>query len=264
MGARIYREYPPPRGLAGKVACLWSLSVGDEGFLHRVDPDGCSDIVVFDDQPAMAVGPATAPAVIDLSPGGNIVGARFHPGMAPAGFGMPAAELVDVDTTLGDVWKPSAARELDAKLVEALTVNEKLIVLGRELGRRFAGERMTDERVAAAVRAIAGNPSGRISDLGEPFGLGSRQMLRRFTAGVGYGPKALQRVLRYQRLLVIADARPIATLGELAFAAGYVDQAHMNREVLSLSGEKPSVSLRNWWISPSMSDFFKTAERAAP
>src|SRR6516165_826156 len=56
---------------------------------------------------------------------------------------------------------------------------------------------------------------------------------------VGYGPRLLHRVLRFQRFL--AECRtPTARLAELAFRAGYADQAHLSREARVLAGRTPA------------------------
>ena len=65
--------------------------------------------------------------------------------------------------------------------------------------------------------------------------MSARQLQRRISDAVGYGPKMLQRVLRFRRL----QALPPAPLVELALDAGYADQAHMTAEVTRLAGISP-------------------------
>ena len=70
-------------------------------------------------------------------------------------------------------------------------------------------------------------------------------MLRRFDVAVGYGPKTLHRVLRFQRLMrLLATAGPTADLAGLAIETGYADQAHMTREVTRLAGRSPGNLVR--------------------
>jgi hypothetical protein len=64
-------------------------------------------------------------------------------------------------------------------------------------------------------------------------------------AAAGYGPKTLARVLRFQRLLGLAE-RPGGLahgLVSLALDAGYADQAHMTAECSALAGEPPTAVL---------------------
>jgi transcriptional regulator GlxA family with amidase domain len=65
-------------------------------------------------------------------------------------------------------------------------------------------------------------------------------LLRRCVASLGYGPKTLDRILRFQRFRVLASLSD-HTLRELAAMTGYADQAHLNRECLRLAGETPAV-----------------------
>jgi transcriptional regulator GlxA family with amidase domain len=101
-----------------------------------------------------------------------------------------------------------------------------------------------------AVRAAAGGIS---------VGLGDRQLRRRFADAVGYGPKTLDRILRFQRFLVLARATT-ANLARLAIEAGYADQAHLTRECTRLSGLPPAALLASG-AGPAgeTSDSFKTA-----
>jgi AraC-like DNA-binding protein len=70
----------------------------------------------------------------------------------------------------------------------------------------------------------------------------ARQLQRRLSDAVGYGPKMLARVLRFRRLQRL---RP-APLVELALDAGYADQAHMTAEVTALAGISPVRFLKDW------------------
>jgi methylphosphotriester-DNA--protein-cysteine methyltransferase len=64
---------------------------------------------------------------------------------------------------------------------------------------------------------------------------------RRFEQAAGYGPKTLQRVLRFRRLirqLTVAPERP--ELASLAIRLGYADQSHLTRETTRLAGLPPA------------------------
>jgi len=62
---------------------------------------------------------------------------------------------------------------------------------------------------------------------------------------VAYGPKTLQRVLRFRGFVSRVDARPaVLDLATLAAEAGYADQAHLTRECGRLSGLTPAALAR--------------------
>ena len=76
-----------------------------------------------------------------------------------------------------------------------------------------------------------------MDELGAALGVSERQLRRRFADAVGYGPKTLARVLRFQRFLALA--RSGDELARLALTAGYADQAHLTRETRRLAGRTP-------------------------
>jgi hypothetical protein len=68
--------------------------------------------------------------------------------------------------------------------------------------------------VRAAVVAF-GRPHARVDPVGAELCVSARQLQRRVSDAVGYGPKVLARVLRFRRL----QALPPAPLAELALDA---------------------------------------------
>jgi AraC-like DNA-binding protein len=81
-----------------------------------------------------------------------------------------------------------------------------------------------------------------VRSLSSALGTSERQLLRRFDSAVGYGPKTLDRILRFQRFVARA---PLAARGEeglarIAAEVGYADQAHLSRECVRLSGLTPA------------------------
>jgi AraC-like DNA-binding protein len=88
--------------------------------------------------------------------------------------------------------------------------------------------------VQAAIVAL-GRPRAQVAQVAAELGLSVRQLHRRVSEAVGYGPKILARVLRFRRLQALGPA----PLVELALEAGYADQAHMTAEVTRLAGISP-------------------------
>jgi len=79
---------------------------------------------------------------------------------------------------------------------------------------------------------------GIVRGLIEEFGWSERTLRRRCQEAFGYGPKTLERILRFQRFVrLLSNGR--VPLSVLAIEAGYADQAHLAREVRRLSGQSP-------------------------
>jgi AraC-like DNA-binding protein len=156
------------------------------------------------------------------------------------------------------VWGRSA-RELVAR-VEGAAIEAQLAAFEHALVARLANRRHDDALAAAAVAWIARHPEAHVAQLARELGISARQLQRRVLAATGYAPKLLHRVLRFQRALV-ALGDPSTTLAGVAADAGYLDQAHLTREVRALAGATPKELAARSLDTASMSDFFKTLDR---
>lgn len=240
-----YREARPHAALAETVACTWVGVVDDHvGYTDSVLPDACLDIV-WDGARLLVAGPDTGPVPFAPRPGLTVVGLRFRPGRAPVHLGLPAVELLDRRVPLAEVWDAGRADELAERLAGAATPAAAAGLLEHAVLATFPGAPPEDPLVAPVVATLAcGGPAAPVTTLAQRLGVSERQLHRRCTAAVGYGPKLLDRVLRFRRALALAGTA--TGLAELAARAGYADQAHLSRECRRLAGRTPS-------------DLFKTA-----
>jgi AraC-like DNA-binding protein len=240
-----YREFRPPCALADHFLCFWTQTIRSPvEFAQRVLPDCCADILLINDVP-IVVGPWTEPFVAPLAPGTKIIGARCHPGLVPSLLGIPASELLNQSVRLCDVWGSAETGQF-ARIADQPTLSARIASMQAALLARVANATPVDIATRAAIHWIARHPHGRVEQLSQVLGLSSRQIQRRFTSAVGYGPKLFQSVLRFQRLLHLAGSTGNPrNLAQFAADAGYADQAHMTREVQRFSGNPPSVSLQS-------------------
>ena len=95
----------------------------------------------------------------------------------------------------------------------------------------FAWRRLRDTNGAAPVANIAGE-----------LGCSRRHLTQRFSTELGLPPKALARVLRFQRAVGLLRAG--GELADVAYTCGYYDQPHFNRDFRALAGVTPSAFLR--------------------
>jgi AraC-like DNA-binding protein len=171
---------------------------------------------------------------------------------------VPASELLNRTVPLCDLWGSVEADGL-AQAAEKTTFQAQVCAMQSALLARIAKAAPIDDTTRVAVQWIARHPHRRVYELSRWLGLSSRQIQRRFTAAVGYGPKLFQSVLRFQRLLNEAHgAGARRTLADLAANAGYSDQAHMTREFQRFANCPPASLLRSVSSTLSMSDLFKT------
>lgn len=118
----------------------------------------------------------------------------------------------------------AGASTTDLLLHRQRTLTE--VVAGRL--RDTEGDQVLDLLLA---RLDAGAP--RVRDAVAGIALGQRQLRRRFTTAVGFGPATYLRVARLRRAM--ARAEGALSLSSLAVDAGYCDQAHLSRECRELT-----------------------------
>lgn len=235
-----YLERPVPAAARGLLTCVWSRRVAATlagGVpVARIVPDACVDVIWHRESGGLFVaGPDTRAHVSALSPG-EIVGVRFRPGRSPAGLGVPADALRDERPDLAQLW-PRRVAPLAEALAATGSTAQAQAVLGSAV---LAGVRADPDPGVPALLRLAGD-GVRVGAMADAIGLTERQLHRRCLAAFGYGAKVLQRVLRFDRAMRLA--RGGAALADVAYRAGYADQAHLSREVRGLAGVSPTLLL---------------------
>ncbi|MFF5669557.1 helix-turn-helix domain-containing protein [Streptomyces hygroscopicus] len=244
-------DYRERRALIGGGAVVWTRTAGAGP--QRVLPDGCTDLIwsgTGPDGELIVAGPDTRAHLASGPPGTHAVGLRFAPGAGPAVLGVPAHELRDLRVPLAALWPDAEVRRLAERIAERTAGWAAERIAGREsapgrvleeaaLGRLRTAE--PPDPVLAAIVAGASRGTG-VAGIAAAVGLGERQLHRRSLAAFGYGAKTLGRVLRLNRALDLA--RTGVRFAEVAATAGYADQAHLAREVRTLTGVPLSRLLR--------------------
>ena len=234
-GGRRYREWAPAPALRPYVEAFWVHEVPHLLSDFRLLPDGRMGIVWRAGVGAWATGPKSS--FLKHPPTGPFLalGARFRPGAGPAVLGVAASELRDGHVALGDL-DPVFARRLQGGLDRARFEHEALAVFNDELTRRVYESPQLDPVVEEAVHLLA-DSSIAVADVADRVFVSERQLQRRFHEGIGYGPKTLQRILRFQD--AVERLRAGAGPARAAASAGYADQSHLFRESRRLAGLSP-------------------------
>jgi AraC-like DNA-binding protein len=241
-----YKEQVPLAALRRHFRCAWTnVLPADHTGPISVVPDGCVDIL-WSDGLLHVAGPDLAASTPYFMPSATIVGVRFQPGAARTWLGLPMSEIVGLQVELAELWG-ALAGEVSRKIEDAATAEERSAILQKELVRVVAdhGDPVPD---AAAIFHLlqqdATNSGTAIAVILDCLDTSPRTLRRRCHEHFGYGPKTLDRILRFQRLLALARTSPRASLAGLAYDVGYADQAHMSREVRDLSGLSPAAFVK--------------------
>ena len=223
-----YQEQPVHGALRDLVVCTWVDEPTQSR--HPVLPDACIDIV-WDGEALEVAGPDTGPSPLDTQV--TYAGIRFRPGAAPGVLGVSASELLDQQVSLRDLWGPLAdalaERLASAPLDVARLLEEAVLV------RASAAGFSTDPLIPYVLRRLSRGDG--LDSLAERLGVSPRTLRRRCVSAIGYGPKTLERVLRFRRAMGLIRAR--VPLADIAGLAGYADQAHLTNEFQRLAGTTP-------------------------
>jgi AraC-like DNA-binding protein len=237
-----YRERPVFRTLRRHFARAWFHAPEDSGRRSAIVPDGSADLV-FANGVLWFAGPDRRVAIETGRPGEIVVGLRFQPGAAPAWLRESGLHIVGARLRLECFWGPEA-RRLAEWIAEAATPEEVATRLERALTRRLPEADPPDAASKAIFHAIARRRSHAapiMRQLTEYFGVSERTLRRRCDEIFGFGPRTLDRILRFQRFLRLAHSLPFHPTADLALIAGYADQSHLTREAREMAGLTPTI-----------------------
>jgi len=229
-----YREFAPPARLRDTLSCLWVRVVPPaRPVTTLVLPDAATDLIWQHGSGAFLAGPDTGPAPSTMPPATVLVGARFRPGAGGPVLGIPLTEVLNLRVDAAEI--PS----LHGRIPPADLPPDLALPALAGLVTHLASQGPGDRAMTRAARLL-GLPRGRAEDVAAALDLSERQFRRRCQASVGYGPRTLQRILRFHRFVSGLDAAGLpGGLAGAAAAAGYADQPHLTRECARLSGLTP-------------------------
>jgi AraC-like DNA-binding protein len=241
-------ERAPRPSLRRHVACVWAArDYRDDPLL----PDAAVELV-WSGRGLFVRGADTRAHAVDAFPERTFVGVRFRPGAAADVLGLHGVALADARVGVSELWGRAEMERIEGRLLESTSAAHAAEFLEDVVSARVHDE--PDRAVEAAVAALERDRIP-VRVLADRLGLSERQLRRRCVDALGYGPKTLDRILRFQRFHALAVQRRDLRLADLAAVAGYADQPHLTRECGRLSGESPAALLARGHMTVS----FKTA-----
>jgi AraC-like DNA-binding protein len=152
-------------------------------------------------------------------------------------LGVPMHELVNRVVALDDVLDCGTLLE---ELAEAPGWAARFARLDAELLRRLDAAPAPHPAVRAAYARLAATRGAvPVGVLADELGWSRRHLAARFRDDVGVAPKALARLLRFEHAIELLRAAAPPSLTEVAYASGYYDQAHFNRDFRAFAGVAP-------------------------
>ncbi|TDC86076.1 helix-turn-helix domain-containing protein [Actinomadura sp. 7K507] len=187
---------------------------------------------------------------------GECLQIRLSPIAASAILGAPA-ELSGTVVPLEDAWGRDA-EQVEDELRTAASWDERFTIAMDVLARRLGTLPPVDPEVAHVWRRTLGSRGRvRIDHLAGEVGWSRKRLWSRFRSQLGITPKRAARLVRFDRAAHLLAAGHAAA--DVAGVSGYVDQAHLHREIKAFTELTPTaVAAAPWlaiddvaWPSPS-------------
>jgi AraC-like DNA-binding protein len=156
-------------------------------------------------------------------------------------LGVPMHELTNRVVALDDLL---GADLLVERLSEATSWSAQFDLLDAALARRLAETPAPAPEVAWAFgRLRASGGAAPVTALAGELGWSRGRLVDAFRDQVGLPPKLLARILRFERVVARLRAEDPERWTDVAYDAGYYDQAHFNRDFREFAGVTPSAFL---------------------
>jgi AraC-like DNA-binding protein len=152
-------------------------------------------------------------------------------------FGLPLRDLAYRQVPLEEVLDEPFLVE---RLHDAGSWAARFRLLDSLLARRLRQAAPPSPHVVWAWRRLVGeNGDIRVGSLAEELGWSRKRLVARFGEEIGLPPKAVARVLRFERARALAEAAPRPDWARIAVESGYYDQSHLINDFRAFTGRTP-------------------------
>lgn len=193
---------------------------------------------------------------------------RFTPIGAHLFLGLPMHSIANKAVDL-ELIEPAVARVLASRNLAAGSWPDRFAAMESLIADRVVDAMMPPSVGVAWRRLVAADGRIAVGSLAPDVGCSHRTLIARFQTFVGFPPKTIARLLRFNRVVrsldrlsrtranesvskpYIETQRPDDRLvseiqwADLAADCGYVDQAHLIKEFREFAGRTPAAFLRN-------------------
>jgi AraC-like DNA-binding protein len=267
---------PDPR-LRAFVDALWDVDIADaeqaRAFIIKVLPTTSPLLALHYRAPMGSsrqtqyrrIATGIQSSTVTVRAGGAIGGVlvRLKAPSASQILSCDLASLTDTSVGLDDIFSEAEVSRLEQMLAEATDARERIGHVEQFLLRQISARR-SDPMVERAMLDLKQNPAIPVPKLASRLDVSERHLRRRFTLLTGASPKMFARVARVEK--IIAARLNGDRWCDIAYAAGYNDQAHLVNEFTSLVGKPPEAFFRGTMAadyravngSLARSDFYNT------
>lgn len=238
-----YQEIKPLPSLQHLVRFFWVLEYnGASGFpvQYKLLAEGFPGLVFFFENQYGAVnGQTTEHRSFSMTGNFKMMGVYMYPYALPLLYKIPSHEFTHQHIPLNELCKAEFF-ELQERILETKTDREGIAILSDYLYRKsMQVTGASDKFHQCILHVIDQFGSVEVDQLARQAGISNRQLERKFNASVGLPPKVYSRLMRFHASLRFIKSGTMKTLTDVAYAAGYFDQAHFIREFKEFAGLSP-------------------------
>lgn len=125
------------------------------------------------------------------------------------------------------------------EMMETQNTDDKFSLIEQWLLDRFDQSRQAPVELREFIAELQAQPIIKLHDLVESYSSTQKNLISQFRKYVGLTPKAYQRILRFNDLLLKIKQQETFSWAEVAYECGYSDQSHFIREFQNFSGMNP-------------------------
>jgi AraC-like DNA-binding protein len=257
-GTSMRVERHIPEGLLKPFIKSFTIIESEDGMVNRILPD-TSIVVAFRYKGTTFAGAEDktrlpASAISGLTKSARFIGysketaallVQFRETGAVAFSDEPLHELSGLHVSLDNLLRRQKLQDIEEQLAEAKNNLRRFSIVEHFILSELKEQR-SDPLIIAAVQKIkSARGDIRIKDLITSLPISRDPFEKRFRQAIGTSPKQFARIIRLRDL--IGKYPQTKNLTEVAFSAGYFDQAHFIRDFKSFTGQTP----KDFFKSPS-------------
>jgi AraC-like DNA-binding protein len=194
---------------------------------------------------SFAAGVYAGPVIVGLQGSAYCLQVNFSPLGALRFFRVAQSEIAGRTLALDDLLGADSDTLVE-ELRDAPDWHHRFDLLDRFIAARFEKAREPNAMVCQVWHGLMKRHGAvSVSALAKDAGISRRHLAKLFRAEIGETPKTMARILRFEHAHSMAKSVPRLGWADLAYTAGYADQAHLVREFRQLSGLSPSDLLLN-------------------
>ncbi|MFK7932111.1 MAG: DUF6597 domain-containing transcriptional factor [Saprospiraceae bacterium] len=250
----IYREYAPHPALRPFIECYWSAVANRPPFqkVESLIPDGTIELMfnfgddywqVSDNQKVKVkrshlIGIRRTALQITQSAAQNFFSIRFKTGGTYALFNIPTYKFAQQFIGLRELLDATYG-ELEEQLFAANN-KERVILIDQFFLKRLQSQPPV-QHVSAQffMQTAAQLEQPTIDSLASVMNMGYKKLERHFKTATGLTPRQFLKIKRFNRSVQMLYSGQFKNLTDVAYAAGYYDQAHFNRDFKQLTYQSP-------------------------